>query len=151
MPAGMRLISGLSAASIVSTEYLQWAQPQSFLALFFAMVLYGLAAVLFAWTIAVTRSVGLKLAFDPNLPSTFTRLGPYRYIRHPFYAAYILFWLGCAISTQHAISFAFLALLSILYTAAALREERSFAGTPYAADYTAYRRSAGMFWPMWGG
>ena len=79
-----------------------------------------------------------------------TQTGPYRYIRHPFYASYILFWLGCAVATLHPVSLAFLVVVSGILIAVALREERSFVGTPFAADYLSYRRTAGLLWPKLG-
>jgi protein-S-isoprenylcysteine O-methyltransferase Ste14 len=147
MPPGMLLVSIMSAASLGTFSFLLWRYPQNTSSLLLALLFYAVAAALFFWALRATRSAGLKLAFDPNLPGSFTKAGPYRYIRHPFYSAYVLFWLGCAIATQHAANIAFLLALTAIYGVAAHREERAFERSPFAADYAAYRQNAGLLWP----
>lgn len=75
------------------------------------------------------------------------RTGPYRYIRHPFYTSYILFWLGCAVATLHPLMILFLLAVSAMNVTAAFREERSFETSPLAGEYVNYRKTAGMLWP----
>ena len=115
-----------------------------------ALVLFAVAATLFAWTIAASRSARLPLIFEPSQPRAVLRAGPYRYVRHPFYASYILFWGGCAIATLHPVNIAFeVAIIGVLAWSA-LQEEKGFEGLPIAADYREFQRSAGLFWPkLW--
>jgi protein-S-isoprenylcysteine O-methyltransferase Ste14 len=54
------------------------------------------------------------------------------------------------VATLHPVSLAFLVVVSAILVVRALREERSFEGTPFAADYLSYRRTAGLLWPKLG-
>ena len=74
-------------------------------------------------------------------------VGPYAYIRHPFYTAYLLFWLGCAIATSSLILFLVFLSLAVLYTIAALGEERNFSRSAISDEYEAFRKATGFFWP----
>ena len=90
-----------------------------------------------------TRSSFSNLTF----PKPYCDRGPYRYIRHPFYASYILFWLGCAIATLHPVNVGYFLVLVPVYVISALKEEKGFEQSPSAADYKQYRQTAGLFWP----
>jgi len=124
-----------------------WLRPKGAVMLGLALALMVPAAALFAWSLQASRAARLKLIFDADRPETILRAGPYNHIRHPFYAAYILFWGGCAVATQQPFNIAFAVLLVPLLVAAARAEERGFERSAQAAEYAAYRRSAGLFWP----
>jgi protein-S-isoprenylcysteine O-methyltransferase Ste14 len=115
-----------------------------------ALVLFAASNALFFWAVATTRSQRPRLAFDPEPPGFLVQGGPYRHIRHPFYASYLLFWLGCAVATLHPLGFAFLLAMVAFVLVAAFREERSFGDTPFAAEYARYRQTAGLLWPRFG-
>jgi protein-S-isoprenylcysteine O-methyltransferase Ste14 len=150
MPKGMLFISVLSAAGAFTFAALLWLYPQPTSPLVLALLLFALSGTLFLRTLLVTRSLKLKIAFDPDPPTTFTQNGPYKYIRHPLYAAYILFWLGCAAATMHPLSLAVLVILTLTYTSAALGEEHAFHNSEYAKAYAIYGESTGFFWPkLW--
>jgi protein-S-isoprenylcysteine O-methyltransferase Ste14 len=68
-------------------------------------------------------------------------------MRHPFYASYVIFWLACALATQHVISVIVFLTLSGIYTYSALREERALSSGPLRKDYIAYRETVGFFYP----
>ena len=116
-------------------------------ALLFALAIFATSLVLFLWAAKTTRSARLKLAFDPEAPGFVVQSGPYHYIRHPFYASYILFWLGCTVATVHPLMLIFLAGFGAINLIAALREERAFAASPFAEEYLHYRKTAGLLWP----
>jgi protein-S-isoprenylcysteine O-methyltransferase Ste14 len=116
-------------------------------ALVFALAIFAASLVLFLWAAKTTRSARLKLAFDPEAPGFVVQSGPYHYIRHPFYASYILFWLGCTVATMHPLMLIFLAAFGAINLTAALREERAFATSPFAEEYLHYRKTAGLLWP----
>lgn len=111
-------------------------------------LLTGLASLLlFWWAIRTNRRQPLSFAFAGDLPRHLVREGPYRRIRHPFYAAYLLGWLVTPIATGELLTLIPFTVMSLAYTAAARGEERQFDATPLRAEYARYRREAGLFWP----
>lgn len=147
--AAVSLVSALNvfvfARSLVRTRQ----DPPRLLA---ALILLVLAAGLFVWAIRASRDAALKLIYAEDRPRQILEAGPYRFIRHPFYASYILYWLGCAVAAMLWVNWAYMALLLPALVYAARVEEAGFARSPIAADYAAYKKRAGLFWPrLWGG
>jgi protein-S-isoprenylcysteine O-methyltransferase Ste14 len=112
-----------------------------------ALGLFALSAALFGWTIWASRNARLKVIYHVDRPSRVLREGPYRYIRHPFYASYIPYWLGCAVATLHWVNMLFFVLVVPALIQAARREEEGFAKSSAAGEYADYKRQSGMFWP----
>jgi protein-S-isoprenylcysteine O-methyltransferase Ste14 len=84
---------------------------------------------------------------ERNLPERLVTDGAYALIRHPFYASFLLtltagFLLSPQVGTLITLSIG-LALLN--YTAA--KEERQLSESAMGADYRAYIRRTGRFWP----
>jgi protein-S-isoprenylcysteine O-methyltransferase Ste14 len=77
-----------------------------------------LAIVLFVWAILAARQKRPALAFAGKRPDHVFSWGPYAYIRHPFYTAYLLFWLGCVVATSSLI-------MVIMFVSLSLRSIRS--------------------------
>ncbi|MFM9939397.1 MAG: methyltransferase family protein [Hyphomicrobiaceae bacterium] len=144
------LLSALSAGNIFVFGRELWLRQKNETLLLAALCLFVVSAVLFGWAVHASRSARLKLIFAPDNPQFILQSGPYRFIRHPFYACYILFWLGCALATLHPINVAYLVLIIPLLVIAARHEEAGFGQTPQASAYAEYRRRAGMFWPKLG-
>src|SRR5689334_9556331 len=57
-----------------------------------ACLIYGLSVALFWWSIATNKNRPLSAAFSPDIPAHLVDRGPYRFVRHPFYASYLLTW-----------------------------------------------------------
>ena len=114
-------------------------------ALGFAMHL--LAIALFAWAVLATRKDRPALAFAGEEPNHLFRSGPYASIRHPFYVSYLLFWAGSAVATSSLILALIFLALAVIYTIAALAEERNFLRSPIRDEYEAFRQATGFFWP----
>ncbi len=53
-----------------------------------ALLLYGISFALFWACVRTTRAQPFSLAFSQDRPERLMTRGPYRYVRHPFYAAY---------------------------------------------------------------
>lgn len=147
MPLGMKFISFLSIIGIVSFGWLLLTDGQSERCLIASLIIFALSAVVFWRALVATLEQQFGLAFDAKTPERFVSTGLYRYIRHPFYTAYLLFWLGCTIATAHLVSLSILLMLGLLYTITALREENSFAASQFSDAYANYRNKAGLFWP----
>jgi protein-S-isoprenylcysteine O-methyltransferase Ste14 len=75
--------------------------------------------------------------------------GPYRHVRHPFYAAFLLALCAVLVHSPHALTLAALTSAYLLLNATAAREERRLCASQFAADYQAYMRSTGRFFPRW--
>jgi protein-S-isoprenylcysteine O-methyltransferase Ste14 len=143
MPTGMKVTSALSLAGFLWFGARLATGPSSaawpaVIALFAASLLLCAAA---------SRKTPPTLAFDTDQPSFLLNHGPYRYVRHPFYLAYLIFWTATAAATPGLLPWFAPAVMFILYTHAATREERKFAGSELAAAYASYRARAGMFLP----
>lgn len=147
--AGMIVISVLSAIAFVVVIAELWIRPVQAapLALGLAGQLGALVLFLCAMWAARRR---LTLAFSTDAPEFLLECGPYRWMRHPLYAAYALFWLSGAVMTQSAWSLAIATALVAAYIIAARQEEAKFAASPLAEMYSRYRLRAGLMWPIIG-
>jgi protein-S-isoprenylcysteine O-methyltransferase Ste14 len=108
---------------------------------------YGISFLLFWSTLRANRPKPLSVAFSQDQPEHLMREGPYRYIRHPFYASYLIAWLAGAVACQQPWLLATFVIMTIIYTLAARVEESKFAASPLAGEYASYRRGTGMFLP----
>jgi protein-S-isoprenylcysteine O-methyltransferase Ste14 len=145
MPFGMKLTSGIS---LVGFAWFGWhlisgvseAWP-------LVLALFAGSLSVFVWAIKATRRTPPTLAFDTDAPSFLLHHGPYRFVRHPFYLSYLMFWIGTAAIAHGLLPWAAPALMAALYFDAATREERKFAMSELSSAYAAYRAQAGMFLP----
>lgn len=150
MPRGAMLISAVVIVTTILFLYLTWMQVQPL-----PMQVVGLLAMTFSgwlfWqTIAASRAARLRLAFDEEGPRGLVTDGPYRFVRHPFYTSYVIFWAGWTLALWDLVAVFPFAILVVIYVFAARMEERLFAGTPMAAEYESYRSRTGFFWPKLG-
>ena len=146
-PRAAKATRVVSDLGVIAFVWLMWRAHHPVPSLAISLLLFATCLALLFWTAKATRSLRLRVAFDPASPGRVMRAGPYRFIRHPFYTSYVLFWLACAVATLHPISLGFLIVVAAINVTAARREERAFAGSAFAADYQDYCRTAGMFWP----
>lgn len=97
--------------------------------LWFAMQLVG-AAIAIASAIALGRSFGLVAANR----GICTR-GPYRFVRHPLYAGYLVAWFGYALENPTAWNWALFAVVTSFQAVRILTEERCLEADPAYRDY----------------
>jgi protein-S-isoprenylcysteine O-methyltransferase Ste14 len=112
-----------------------------------AMVLYGCAAALYGWSLAAHGRGRPGFAFSEVTPRLLVRAGPYRFVRHPIYTAYLLAWLAGPVLSGQPWLLVTTLWMAAWYYRAARQEEREFAGGDLAEEYKAYRDQAGMFFP----
>ena len=124
-----------------------WSDEQPIAALCAGLILQIASFALFWWAIRASRSAQLRYVFDEDAPATLVVDGPYRFIRHPFYSAYILFWSGWSLASWSWWSIIPALGLAAAYAAAARAEEARFARTAMSADYAAYVGRTGAFFP----
>lgn len=84
---------------------------------------------------------------DRNAPVHIVTYGPYRWVRHPFYASFILLVVGAALIARDVITLGALplGLLSLDWTARA--EEKKLLASSLGDEYGAYRERTGRFVP----
>ncbi|MEZ5403876.1 MAG: isoprenylcysteine carboxylmethyltransferase family protein [Bryobacteraceae bacterium] len=112
-----------------------------------AVALYAAAIALFHRAIAATQDCAPRACFDAGSPRALATAGPYRYIRHPFYTAYMTAWAaGFAGTGWWPLLVSGLAM-SAIYLRAARLEERELAGGIHGAAYRVYMRRTGRFLP----
>lgn len=147
MPTGTVVISIVVVATTVIFLSLIWLEAQPALAQVIGVAVQLVGLWLFWMAIQASRQARLKMAFDVANPHGLVMTGPYRYLRHPFYTSYLVFWIGWAIATWSGWSLIPLGVIAVIYVAAALGEERKFSRTEMADAYADYRRQTGFFWP----
>jgi protein-S-isoprenylcysteine O-methyltransferase Ste14 len=146
-PGGMQVVVALSfvGSAVFLFDLWEASVPDWRAATGFCLHLSAIA--LFGWAVLATRQNRPALAFAGERPDHIFRSGPYAYIRHPFYTSYLLYWLGCVIATSSLILVFIFVALAVIYTIAALGEERAFSHSTIRDEYEAFRKSTGLFWP----
>jgi protein-S-isoprenylcysteine O-methyltransferase Ste14 len=146
-PGAVHVINALSVAAITLFLFSLWATDGPDWRRAAGFFLHLSAIVLFVWAILATRQNRPALAFAGKRPNHLFSWGPYAYIRHPFYTAYLLFWLGCVVATSSLVMVVLFVSLAAIYTLAALGEERNFLRSSMRDEYEAFRNATGFFWP----
>ncbi len=144
--------TGMKWTSAVSLAFFAWFVwrlfgPSIAAAWPVALALFIGSMMVFGWAVRSTQKDRPTLAFTEDAPSFLLHDGPYRYVRHPFYLSYLMFWLGTALATTGVWPWLVPLLMLAIYAHAAKREEQKFARSDLAAAYRAYCVKAGMFLP----
>jgi protein-S-isoprenylcysteine O-methyltransferase Ste14 len=147
MPPGAKLLFSMATATSLLFLYLLWSEHQATPLQIVGLTIELGGAALFWSAIAASRTARLRFAFDEEQPHSLVTDGPYKYLRHPFYSSYLVFWSGWAIATWSLWTFLPVAIFTVIYVVAAQSEERRFSASPLARDYEAYKRRAGFLWP----
>jgi protein-S-isoprenylcysteine O-methyltransferase Ste14 len=147
MSAGARTISVGAVLTCGIMTLLVWSQGQPLLAQVVGAALMASSLLLFWGAVRASRAARLRFAFDDGMPQQLVSSGPYQRIRHPFYASYLVFWLGWALAAWSLLALLPVAIMACLYTIAARHEEALLIRSPLGADYASYRAQAGLFWP----
>lgn len=149
MPKGMKLITTLGFVSFFWQIFGIFIQNTFFAPIsIIGGVLYLVSLALFWWTIKTTQRQKLTLAFSRDKPRFLLQSGPYRFIRHPFYTAYSLFWLaGLLAAQQWWLIATILVMCSLYYRAAKLEENKFVSSDTLQHQYKLYQMRTGMFFP----
>jgi protein-S-isoprenylcysteine O-methyltransferase Ste14 len=110
-------------------------------------VAYTASILLFWSALHSNRRVPLAFAFSGNAPAHLVTRGPYRWIRHPFYASYLLFWLAGPLGTGQAVLWIPFSVMLGVYWMAARSEENTFGAGALGQQYAEYCRRTGRFLP----
>jgi protein-S-isoprenylcysteine O-methyltransferase Ste14 len=113
-------------------------------------VLMAGALALYEWARQTILERRFHIAWNGGVPETVCEAGPYRHVRDPLYASYMLAFAAQLVAVP-SIWAALIFLINLgLFTHAALHDERSLARSDLAEAYAGYRRRTGMFWPRLG-
>ena len=145
----MKFTSALSLAGLLWFLFERWRNGALVRSLvpaddIVALAMLAVFMLLFWWTVAVTRERRLTLAFSKDQPKFIYTTGPYKWVAHPFYMSYLIFWVAVAIATYTWIFWLIPAAMFILYQRAIKLEEAKFAASPVSSEYAAYRARRGL-------
>jgi len=147
-PAGVRVIEVSTVACIVfGVALVQYRDGGSILTDALACIAAVASAALLVWTCRTVRPQQFGVAFSPEIPSELVCRGPYRFVRNPFYLAYLLAHAVPVLASRSPWALLAWAGMALLYRHAALLEERKFLRSPLADEYTHYARGTGRFLP----
>jgi protein-S-isoprenylcysteine O-methyltransferase Ste14 len=123
-----------------SAELNRWAVIPGFI---------GLAAALgvFEWARRSIRGQFFSYILSDDVPKFVWNSGPYAYVRHPVYTSYMLALISAGAMFPTPGMLASIAATIVYFHLAARYEERKFQNSPLAADYAAYKRRSGRFFP----
>ena len=146
MPFGMRVIGTTSLATMA---VFTWSVCMGQLSRVWLVtpILSAASLASFAWAVHATRDAGFAFAFAATGPSVLVVTGPFRYVRHPFYASYLTFWFATCFATVSSACWVGPLTLLACYVVAARREERLMARGDLGAEYASYASRTGMFFP----
>ena len=107
------------------------------------------AMLVFLSAIETARSMRMQRSFiDHPLPERLLTDGPFAWVRHPFYAGYMMGAVApCVAIADPAMIVIALPMIAIVLNAA-FREERVWLSSPRAEAYRQYRQRTGMFVPL---
>lgn len=112
-----------------------------------AALLLAMAFVVFGAAVRASKVAHLTVAFATDQPQVLIQQGPYRLVRHPFYSAYLTYWVATALARPGWEPWLLVAVFWVVYWHAGSLEEAKFARSHLAPHYASYRRKTGMFVP----
>jgi protein-S-isoprenylcysteine O-methyltransferase Ste14 len=147
-PRGTRLIEVSAAISLLAGAALIACREETY---FFIDILAGLLSlfsmVLFGWGIRTVRRRRLTAAFCDDLPVELIDVGPFRYVRNPFYLSYILIYAQCVLASWSGWALVPFFWMAAIYVRAALLEEKKFLRSQFGEAYHKYMEETGRFVP----
>jgi protein-S-isoprenylcysteine O-methyltransferase Ste14 len=109
--------------------------------------LYSISLLLFLWASTHTKHNRLFLAFSEEKPKHLLSDGPWKYVRHPFYTAYLLSYIAGTVSSGALWTIGIFVCMAIIYFLAAQYEERNFAVSNHSKEWLSWKAKTGMFFP----
>ena len=103
--------------------------------------------MLFRAALGATRNKSLSVAFSRTTAPALVQSGPYRYVRHPLYTSYVIFWISCALVSGTSLVAILVTAIVVLYVVAARMEEQDIMGSELGPAYRTYMLRTGMLLP----
>lgn len=123
------------------------AENESKLAWSAGFLAYVATVAIFRWATNSARNAHLGLAFNTVTSVSVAKTGPYKWVRHPIYANYLIYWSIAPIIHGEWWTWIPTAVAVATYFYAARGEEAALLSGPLAKEYAEYQQSTGMFFP----
>ena len=136
------LAAGSAAADVTAV----WMTSQGAVQALSADAVFAVSICLFLSASRIARKQRFAYAFTNHLSSALVTEGSYRYIRHPIYASYLIFGLGCLLAAPSAVPAIILIAMFLVYRNAAYHEEKLLLSR--YPDYRTYQERAWRFIPL---
>ena len=109
-----------------------------------ALALMAAAVALYEWARRTVGPQRLHVGLSGRVPGAVMEDGPYRWLRHPFYLAYLLAFGALALAMRSRPGTVDALANGGLFVGMALHDEAALARSPLADAYAAYRRRVGL-------
>ena len=148
LTSGMKL-AGLTTVTFGALHF--WAVAVTkdipFLNGCIAIALYVCSLALFWDALRTHRANTLPTCFSSNDSPHLVTDGPYRFVRHPIYCAYLLTWCAGLAGSQNLWLIPTVLVMFVIYGVAAYSEEAMLSQSSVAQQYRDYRSRTGGFVP----
>lgn len=143
---GLRPLGPVFAVGAIATLFLDiGARVRGYPVI--AMAVFVVSIFVFFSAVRAFSGKAPAIAFTSGPPDRLLMQGPYRYVRHPFYLSYILFWAGVLVASPGIFTLIACVVMLALYVKAAKFEEAAIMNSTLAAEYALYKNRTGMFLP----
>ena len=115
-----------------------------------AAVLHAVSIGMIALTVGSHRIPLALWHQDDDAPRELVTWGPYRHVRHPFYAAFVLCLAGALVTLPHPVLGAIIVYAIVALDLTARREESRLLSSDFGHDYQRYMQATGRLVPMIG-
>jgi len=132
---------------IVPIWFLGLYQPIHFINGIVATCILMTCISLYEWSRHAIWGRRFGVGLGDHVPDELCETGPYRYIRHPIYLAYVLAYVAGLVALPHWVTGSLLAVNVGLFAYMANDDEKTIATSALATDYASYRERTGMFFP----
>ena len=145
-PLGMRLIKLCSVAGLQMCVLDVFHEERYWYSVF-GLSMTIVSAIIFYLAVQASKSAGLHVAFSESTGKSLVASGIYRFVRHPLYLSYILYWLSWSASLKFVLpSIAVFLVLLTLYLLTIRLEERELERT-FGDDYQEYKKRTSLLLP----
>lgn len=110
-----------------------------------AGILQLIAHAIWYWTRRTVKPKQLTVALARDVPATLISRGAYAYVRHPFYAAYMLCYGAASVLANSPRGYLVWLVIYTQYQAIARLEEDKFRKSALAREYSHYRSRTPRF------
>jgi len=110
-------------------------------------ILLAISQLVFQSAVLVNRREPLPIAFSDQKPAYVRKLGPYRWVRHPFYLSYSCTWIAVPVATEYWWLLLASVPMVVGYYRTAKAEEAFLMRGDLGSEYRDYRGKTGMLLP----
>lgn len=96
---------------------------------------------------SIVKQEEFTVVYSKDIPRTIVRRGLYRWMRHPFYATYLLSYLSIGLTFEDPWVILATTTMTVIYFDAARMEEKKFSSSSHQAHFEIYQQETWMFFP----